>query len=69
MTDIIKLPVALDELEESFEALLRVVRAAQVVEKRLVLIQKLGPLGDSPKWTKDLTEALEALPPHLKERI
>ena len=44
---------------DSVAKLERVALAAKGVATRLELIQKAGPFGESPKWTKDLLEALE----------
>lgn len=39
--------------------LIRVARAAKNAAIRLEVIQKAGPLGQSPKWTQDLIDALK----------
>jgi hypothetical protein len=52
---------------KTIEALRKVARAAKPVLVRLQLLQKIGPVGESPKWTQDLADAVDDLPEWLKD--
>ena len=62
--------------DEAIRRMARVIReladvasATVPAYKRLVLLQKMGPLGESPLWTKKIGEALDNLSPDAKEII
>ena len=56
-------------LIRAVEQLANVVSATIPAYTRLVLLQKMGPLGESPLWTKKIGDALDDLTPNIRELV